>query len=252
METGRNIPQTADRWNAIKDALTWNQANILEPKLVCLEIWYVNSRNEPNRMRAATTLSLTLSDGYCLFSAPNFLGFNHDHDWYTFWNKSLGKAVGAGSLQAGSTYMREFENGYALYNPMGNGQVIVEFEENYISVATGISAKAHNVADQDGDIFLYDVNAVLSPQYMPIDFSLSQNCPNPFNPVTNIRFSIPDAGNVKLSVYNMLGEKVKTLVDIHKTAGEYSVEWNGTDSAGQKMSSGVYFYKLEMGFQCAG
>jgi len=76
---------------------------------------------------------------------------------------------------------------------------------------------------------------------------LKKNYPNPFNPLTNIRFSIPDVGNVKLSVYNMQGEKVKTLADVHKTAGVYSVEWNGTDSAGREMSSGVYFYKLQMG-----
>ena len=248
METGSNIPKTPARWKEIQDALAWNQANVLEPKLVCLEVWYDKSRDELNRMRAATTMSLTLSDGYCLFSEPNSVpGLDHRHDWYSFWNKSLGKAVGKGSLQGNGTYMREFENGYAVYNPMGNGQVTVEFSDNYISVATGVSAKAHNVADQDGDIFLHDVNAVFSPQHIPIDFSLSQNYPNPFNSVTNIRFSIPDAGNVKLSVYNMLGEKVKTLMDVYRTAGLYNVEWDGTNSAGQDMVSGVYFYKLQMG-----
>ncbi|NIO62453.1 MAG: T9SS type A sorting domain-containing protein [Gammaproteobacteria bacterium] len=106
----------------------------------------------------------------------------------------------------------------------------------------------HAVADQDGDIFLLDVNNTFIRQQMPpVDFSLSQNYPNPFNPVTNIRFSIPDAGNVNLFVYNMLGEKVKTLVDGHKSAGVYHVEWDGTNSAGQKMVSGIYFYKLQMG-----
>jgi len=81
----------------------------------------------------------------------------------------------------------------------------------------------------------------------PTEFALEQNYPNPFNPVTNIRYTLPNAGNVKLCVYNMLGKKVKTLVDVYKTAGVYNVEWDGTNSAGQKMASGVYFYKLEMG-----
>ena len=79
------------------------------------------------------------------------------------------------------------------------------------------------------------------------DFALNQNYPNPFNPVTNIRFTLPNAGNVRLCVYNMLGEEVKTLVDVHKTAGVYSVDWDGTNSAGRKIASGVYFYKLQMG-----
>jgi hypothetical protein len=155
METAKNIPKTPERWKQIQDALIWNQANILEPKLVCLEVWYDQSRDEFNRMRATTTLSLTLSNAYCLFSEPNPVpGIDHRHDWYTFWDKSLGKAVAEGSLQPNGTYMREFENGYAVYNPMGNGQVQVVFPVSYTSTATGVSAKVHNVEEQDGDIFL--------------------------------------------------------------------------------------------------
>jgi len=81
----------------------------------------------------------------------------------------------------------------------------------------------------------------------PTEFALEQNYPNPFNPVTNIRFTLPIAGNVKLCVYNMLGKEIKTLVDVHKTAGVYNVVWDGTNSAGHKIASGVYFYKLQMG-----
>jgi len=252
MEIGTKTTRAdnVQRWNEVQDALVWNQSNVLEPKLVCLEIWYVDSMDEPYRMRATTTLSLTLSNGYCLFAEPNeAAGVDHKHWWWDFWDKSLGEAVGDGSLQGNGAYMREFDNGYAVYNPMGNGQVTVTFPVNYTSVATGNTQKTHNVADQDGDIFLLAIGkAVPMPQQQtPVEFSLSQNYPNPFNPVTNIKFSVPDAGNVNLSVYNMLGEKVKTLVDIHKTAGEYSVEWNGTNNAGREMSSGVYFYKLQMG-----
>ena len=80
-------------------------------------------------------------------------------------------------------------------------------------------------------------------------FELSQNHPNPFNLETRINFSLLQAGNVRLTVYNTLGQKVNTLVDDHKTAGEYSVRWDGTNSSGQELSSGMYFYKLEMGSQ---
>ncbi len=80
-------------------------------------------------------------------------------------------------------------------------------------------------------------------------FELSQNYPNPFNHETHIQFSLLQAGNVRLTVYNMLGQKVNTLVDEQKTAGVYSVKWDGTNSSGQKLPSGMYFYKLEMGSQ---
>ena len=157
METARKVPKTAAHWKEIQTALVWNQTNILEPKIVCLEVWYDKSRNELNKMRATTTMTLTLSDGYCLFSEPNpVVGLDHRHDWYPFWDKSLGKAVKKGSLQENGTYMREFENGYALYNPLGNGPAEVSFSKDHKSVATGKSGVKHIVADEDGDIFLLE------------------------------------------------------------------------------------------------
>lgn len=252
METGTKTTRatTPARWAEIQNTLEWNQANVLEPKLVCLEIWYDQSMDEPSRMRATTTLSLTLSNGYCLFSEPNSApGVDHKHWWWTFWDKSLGKAVGEGSLQGNGSYKRQFENGYAVYNPMGNGQVTVTFPVNYVRVSTGVSATTHNVVDQDGDIFLRDINTAIIPVHaLPSDFSLSQNYPNPFRDETNISFSLPaDAKNTNLSVYNMLGEKVKVLVDGNKTAGVYHVKWDGTSNEGRKMAGGIYFYKLQMG-----
>lgn len=253
METGTKTTRatTPARWVEIQNTLEWNQANVLEPKLVCLEIWYQTNFDEPSRMRAATTMSLTLSDGYVLFGEDNdAAGVDHKHWWYDFWNKSLGKAVGGlNSLQANGTYMREFENGYAVYNPMGNGQVTVTFPVNYIRVSTGASAKVHNIHDQDGEIFLRDLNTAIIPVHaLPSDFALSQNYPNPFRDETNISFLLPaDAKNTNLSVYNMLGEKVKLLVDENKTAGVYLVKWDGTSNEGRRMANGIYFYKLQMG-----
>ncbi len=75
-------------------------------------------------------------------------------------------------------------------------------------------------------------------------FELKQNFPNPFNPSTNIDFTIPKSGFTKLVVYNVEGQMVKTLLNGMHAKGKYSVEWNGTNSAGANVSSGVYFYKL--------
>ncbi len=68
--------------------------------------------------------------------------------------------------------------------------------------------------------------------------------PNPFNPTTTISYSIPAAATVELSIYNVKGQKVVTLVNQHQEAGEYSAQWNGTDEQNNPVASGVYFYKL--------
>jgi FlgD Ig-like domain/Fibronectin type III domain len=78
----------------------------------------------------------------------------------------------------------------------------------------------------------------------PMSYSLT-NYPNPFNPITTIKFDLPVEGEVKLTIYNIKGQKVKQLVKDRIEAGTHSVEWNGTDSNNKQVSSGVYFYRLE-------
>ena len=80
---------------------------------------------------------------------------------------------------------------------------------------------------------------------IPKSFSLKDNYPNPFNPVTNIHYELHQNTNVKITIYDLLGRKVKHLVNAHQTAGEKTVQWNGTNDLGQPVSAGVYFYKVE-------
>jgi photosystem II stability/assembly factor-like uncharacterized protein len=75
---------------------------------------------------------------------------------------------------------------------------------------------------------------------IPRKYSLSQNYPNPFNPSTKINYSLPKAGNVKLTIYNSIGRKVATVVDEYNPAGNYSVQFNGSN-----LASGIYLYRLE-------
>ncbi|GJQ63287.1 MAG: hypothetical protein SCALA702_23400 [Melioribacteraceae bacterium] len=79
-------------------------------------------------------------------------------------------------------------------------------------------------------------------ELVPEDIVLEQNYPNPFNPTTTITFAIPEAANVKLSVYNILGQKVATLLNGHQAAGTVNVKWNAGNIA-----SGLYIYRLEVG-----
>lgn len=78
----------------------------------------------------------------------------------------------------------------------------------------------------------------------PLGFSLEQNVPNPFNPSTEIRFRLEQPGKVDLAVFNVLGQKVKTLLSGSFSGGEHSVTWDGRDERGTALSSGVYFYRL--------
>jgi hypothetical protein len=79
----------------------------------------------------------------------------------------------------------------------------------------------------------------------PQTFSLFQNQPNPFNPETQISYCLPRAGQVNLTVYNVLGRRIKTLFDGHQTPGIHSVAWDGRDENGLTSSSGIYFYRLQ-------
>ncbi len=82
---------------------------------------------------------------------------------------------------------------------------------------------------------------------VPLSYQISQNYPNPFNPTTTIRYSIPKAGHVELAIFNILGQKIKTLVDANKKAGFYLAHWNGRDEYGNRVSSGVYYYTITSG-----
>jgi len=78
-------------------------------------------------------------------------------------------------------------------------------------------------------------------------FSLHQNSPNPFNPVTQIVYDLPKQARVKLEVYNILGQQVKVLVDQTQVAGSYRVTWDGSDANGGAAASGIYFYRIRAG-----
>lgn len=147
--------KTAADWKRIAETLQWAEKNLREPRVNCLETWYHNSREDLQLMRATTTLALTHSNGYCLFSDPNPLPTgDHRHNWYSFWDKSLGNPVSEGTNADNGTIVREFENGTVVYNPMRNKPVEVIFNEIRKSVATDISLKRHKLACPDGDIYL--------------------------------------------------------------------------------------------------
>lgn len=84
-----------------------------------------------------------------------------------------------------------------------------------------------------------------SDEALPTEIALRQNYPNPFNPVTTIDFQLIESTPVELVVYNVLGQKVVTLVNREMTAGYHHIQWDGRDEFGRAMASGIYFYSLK-------
>jgi len=106
------------------------------------------------------------------------------------------------------------------------------------------TGKTVNVNLKDGeDVVINDATInklMVSGEMIPAEYALEQNYPNPFNPSTMIEFSLPEnVGNVKLSIYNALGEKVAELVNTALTAGKYQYQWNA-----QNVATGMYIYEL--------
>jgi len=138
-----------------------------------------------------------------------------------------------------------YENGKIYFGTV-NGEILVINDPN-ISTGTifrntsiwstfqGNNLRTGNQA--------YNMTSV-GKKIINVQSHLLQNYPNPFNPTTIIEFSILIESNVELSIYNLKGQKIESLVNTELDAGNHTVIWNGSDSSGKKVSSGIYFYKM--------
>jgi hypothetical protein len=107
------------------------------------------------------------------------------------------------------------------------------------------SANSIRVLFNDGlGGFVTDI-AEPSEELLPGEFRLSQNYPNPFNPMTEIQYYLPIRSHVTIDIFNVLGRRVRSLVDREESAGSYSVSWDGTDLSGKRVASGVYLYRFQ-------
>lgn len=141
--------------------------------------------------------------------------------------------------------------GGATFIDHGNGTATFDWTPSKLQ--TGV----HSVTFQASDGILRDSETVVitvggssagaDPAVIPTSFELSQNYPNPFNAATGVRYSLPEAANVRLDVYDVLGRHVSTLFSGVRSAGWYEVEWNGRNGYNIQVGSGVYFIVFETG-----
>ena len=125
-------------------------------------------------------------------------------------------------------------NTEGLLNGTYYGNIIIEDPYHNISEALEITLHVSDVVNID-------------EKTIPNTYILKQNYPNPFNPSTQIQFSIPNSENVHLIIYDALGNKVKEVFNKELMKGQYNFTWSGKNNEGEKVSSGIYFYRMEAG-----
>ncbi len=104
------------------------------------------------------------------------------------------------------------------------------------------------VSDFNFGLFIFsslDIASSVPETPLPRKFTVYDNYPNPFNPATTISYDLQEAGHVKVSIYNQLGQKIKILVDENHKAGSHRLQWDGTNNGGLIVTSGRYYYKIE-------
>jgi sugar lactone lactonase YvrE len=123
----------------------------------------------------------------------------------------------------------------------------ITFQVSNPDAIGGIEISNVLIADPDGNINALQGARLTDLNPVPSEFALRQNHPNPFNPETQIGYQLPLAGEVSITVYNLLGQEVRQLVNDIKAAGFYRVSWNGQDALGRSVGSGIYFYRIKAG-----
>jgi len=154
--------------------------------------------------------------------------------------QALGYMTGVHAL--GYTDVNPNDSGWDYNADSSNGRLVFELDASpacipiYQSRAVSGTFVKYSLLEVDSDL-----------SNVPMKFEVHNNYPNPFNPVTTIRFDLPEANRTKVTVWNILGQHVNTLYIGDLQAGSHKLHFNGLDRSGQALSSGVYFYKVESG-----
>ena len=196
----------------------------------------VVSSSYPIPLAGLTETSIQVSDAYSVITYPyqSFLGTN-----------TIRISYSEEPLTLASNEMSESDIKVFLWNDESSqwnllGGVIDKDADYIIAPIDGPGVYTAFVTDM-----VTDVNDDELGDVLPYRFELSQNYPNPFNPVTAINYNLPKQSHVIIEVFNVLGQKVQTLVDGEEEAGSYTIIWDGLTSGGTQAATGVYLYRFE-------
>lgn len=182
-----------------------------------------------------SSVQQTSDSGYIIVGITDPLnGHYKDFDIYliktdangdTLWTKTFGERY-------------DDDWGFSIGQTMDNGYIITGRTDPYgpIGYNLWLIKVASDITQIGGDF-----TAIIN------EYHLLQNSPNPFNPTTTISYQLPVGGKAELSIFNLLGQQIRTIVNSDQPVGEHQVQWDGRDDLGKQVSSGIYFYKLKAG-----
>lgn len=178
-------------------------------------------------------LRVALTEDSIYYSGPNGTLY-HNYTLRDMIPDATGTSI---TISQGETL--EFDREFACESPL---------DPDYCRLVVWVQADNSGREILQGAAIMVDeldqITSVDEPTKLPREFSLTQNYPNPFNAGTQISYNLEKNSRVDLSVYDILGQKIATLVNAEQSTGTHQVTWNGTDEGGHEVASGVYFYKL--------
>ncbi len=167
------------------------------------------------------------------------------------YHNTVGNNEGFGDYAASNDVPLQFP--YATQFDWTQYHVDLIVPEPPSGTAKAISVRLHPLGRFSGTVWMDLLEVTKVPvgvsekEFQPVSYNLFQNYPNPFNPSTIISYSVPKISYVTLKIYDILGREVKTLVSTEQNNGLHSVQWNGDNNYGVRVSSGIYLYRIEAG-----
>ncbi|MFQ5632628.1 MAG: T9SS type A sorting domain-containing protein, partial [bacterium] len=147
------------------------------------------------------------------------------------------------SAQTGAGGHNSLIAAFGLYDATMIDSLIIEWPSGIRQELANVNADQFLVITEEGT-----PTGVADKEIgLPDSYLLHQNFPNPFNPQTTIKYQLKHTSDVRLEIYNLLGQRVITLVDEQQPAGFYAVQWSGQDALYREIASGVYLYRLQAG-----
>jgi len=219
------LVDTAKNVSASSASIKWLPLGVVKYKVI------------PDSLRY-TIISFPRNIGYKVWPLDTYDNLNTDSARTVNIATNVGNEVDVGSnpkfVKGLSAFTAQVVRGGALYT---TGLVLYAYD--------AVSPSIFGVSDTIRFNILVKVEQ--DNAEIPKEFALYQNYPNPFNPATEIKFDIPKESHVKIVIYDITGKEVRTLVDEVVKPGAYRILWDGTDNSGNKVTSGIYFYRMIAG-----
>ncbi|MBT6711343.1 MAG: choice-of-anchor D domain-containing protein, partial [Candidatus Marinimicrobia bacterium] len=188
-----------------------------------------------------------LDDQFSL-SITNSIFWNHRGNEFNIWinNANQTMDINYSNIRGGYDGEQNIEAD-PLFCDQGNSDFTLGGNSPCVgSGLDGVNMGALDIGCNEGQEWEIEYVAINS-ENIPLQYSLYQNYPNPFNPTTQIKYDLPEDAMVSITIYDLMGRSIKSLVNSQQTAGYRSIQWNATNIFGETVSAGMYFYSIQAG-----